>query len=192
MFLMMAEVLELRRVAKDVPESDFWKFLAWHQSHVEWAGCSLHDLIQPSFSFLVGVALAVFDRQPRRQGAIAVADDAAHAVWRACFWCCWASSCGRCRRTQTNLTFEDTLSQIGLGYVPLFLLGFTQQRWQWAGAGGDSRRLLGAFALYPLPAPDFDYQSGRRARRTGRITTAASPRTGTRTATWPGRSTPGF
>ena len=28
-----------------------------HQSHVEWTGCSLHDLIQPSFSFLVGVAL---------------------------------------------------------------------------------------------------------------------------------------
>ena len=24
---------------------------------VEWTGCSLHDLIQPSFSFLVGVAL---------------------------------------------------------------------------------------------------------------------------------------
>jgi chromate transporter len=27
-------------------------------------------------------------------------------------------------RQQTNWTFEDTLSQIGFGYVPLFLLGF--------------------------------------------------------------------
>ena len=57
MLLMMGEVLRLKRVAAAVPESEFWKFLAWHQTHVEWAGCTLHDLIQPSFSFLVGVAL---------------------------------------------------------------------------------------------------------------------------------------
>src|ERR1700761_6820177 len=57
MFLMAAEVLNLRHVAAAKPDSAFWKFLAYHQSHVEWVGCSLHDLIQPSFSFLVGVAL---------------------------------------------------------------------------------------------------------------------------------------
>src|SRR5687768_13240240 len=57
MFLMMAEVLQLCRVASALPESGVWKFLCFHQSHAEWIGCSLHDLIQPSFSFLVGVAL---------------------------------------------------------------------------------------------------------------------------------------
>ena len=57
MLLMMAEVLSLSRVAKALPESGFWQFLSFHQSHVPWVGCSLHDLIQPSFSFLVGVAL---------------------------------------------------------------------------------------------------------------------------------------
>src|SRR5262245_4107415 len=61
MFLMMAEVLRLSGVARALTKaghpSDVWNLLAWHQSHVEWAGCSLHDLIQPSFSFLVGVAL---------------------------------------------------------------------------------------------------------------------------------------
>ena len=57
MFLMMAEVLSLSRVARAMPENPFWRFLAHHQSHVAWIGCSLHDLIQPSFSFLVGVAL---------------------------------------------------------------------------------------------------------------------------------------
>jgi predicted acyltransferase len=49
MLLMMAEVLRLRNVARALPDSGVWKFLAWHQSHVEWIGCSLHDLIQPSF-----------------------------------------------------------------------------------------------------------------------------------------------
>jgi predicted acyltransferase len=57
MLLMMAEALDLSRVAQAVPGSALWKFLAHHQSHAEWIGCSLHDLIQPSFSFLVGVAL---------------------------------------------------------------------------------------------------------------------------------------
>ena len=57
MLLMMGEVLSFRRVAQALPDSGFWKFLNWHQSHVNWVGASLHDLIQPSFSFLVGVAL---------------------------------------------------------------------------------------------------------------------------------------
>ena len=52
MFLMMAEVLALSRVAGALPESKLWQFLAYHQTHVDWRGCSLHDLIQPSFSFL--------------------------------------------------------------------------------------------------------------------------------------------
>jgi len=57
MFLMMAEVIEICRVASQLPNSDMWLILCYHQRHVEWIGCSLHDMIQPSFSFLVGVAL---------------------------------------------------------------------------------------------------------------------------------------
>src|SRR5687767_4174764 len=57
MLLMMAEVLQLSRVAAAFPGNRFWGFLAYHQSHVPWAGASLHDTIQPGFSFLVGVAL---------------------------------------------------------------------------------------------------------------------------------------
>src|SRR5262249_55505730 len=57
MFLMLAEVLHLAAVSRAVPDDPVWRFLAHHQTHVEWRGCSLHDLIQPSFSFLVGVAL---------------------------------------------------------------------------------------------------------------------------------------
>src|SRR5437762_7791277 len=69
MFLMMAEVLRCCRVASALPESGFWKLLCHHQSHVEWIGCSLHDLIQPSFSFMVGVALpfSIASRRARGQ-----------------------------------------------------------------------------------------------------------------------------
>src|SRR5439155_18840162 len=82
MFLMMAEVLHLRQMAKNFPDSPVWRFLAFHQTHAEWAGCSLHDLIQPSFSFLVGVALpfSLASRLARGQG---VGRMTLHAVWRA-------------------------------------------------------------------------------------------------------------
>ena len=57
MMLMMGEVLSFTRVYHALPGNWFWAILSFNQSHVEWAGCSLHDMIQPSFSFLVGVAL---------------------------------------------------------------------------------------------------------------------------------------
>ena len=82
MFLMMAEALRLCRVAAALPESGFWKFLCHHQTHVEWIGCSLHDLIQPSFSFLVGVALpfSIANRMSQGQSRGRMT---AHALWRA-------------------------------------------------------------------------------------------------------------
>ena len=57
MLLMMAEVLQLAHTAAGYPGNIIWRVLAFNQTHTEWAGCSLHDMIQPSFSFLVGVAL---------------------------------------------------------------------------------------------------------------------------------------
>jgi predicted acyltransferase len=54
MLLIMGELLEFCRVSRAIPGNGFWAFLCYHQSHVPWTGCSLHDLIQPSFSFLVG------------------------------------------------------------------------------------------------------------------------------------------
>ena len=58
---------------------------------------------------------------------------------------------------RTYWTFEDTLTQIGLGYTLLFLLAFASRRVQ---VGVFVAILVGfwaAFALYPLPPADFDY-----------------------------------
>jgi predicted acyltransferase len=157
MFLMMAEVLRLPRVAKAVGSSPLWNFLAHHQSHVDWAGCSLHDLIQPSFSFLVGVSLpfSIASREARGQSRVAMI---LHAVWRAAVLVLLGVFLRSMGRGQTNWTFEDTLSQIGFGYVPLFLLGFAKQRWQWAALIVILVGYWGAFALYPLPPADFRYK----------------------------------
>jgi heparan-alpha-glucosaminide N-acetyltransferase len=156
MLLMMAEVLAIGAVARALPDSAFWKFLHWQQSHVEWVGCVLHDLIQPSFSFLVGVALpfSIAARMARGQSSGGML---AHAVWRSLLLVAlgiWLRSIGR---PQTYFTFEDTLSQIGLGYTFLFLLGLQSRRTQWIAFTAICVGYWALFAAYPLPGPNFDW-----------------------------------
>ena len=62
-------------------------------------------------------------------------------------------------RTQTYFTFEDTLSQIGLGYPFLFMLGFRPPRWAWWALAAILTGYWLAWALYPVPAPGFDWGS---------------------------------
>jgi heparan-alpha-glucosaminide N-acetyltransferase len=158
MFLMMAEVLALSRVAKAFPESNLWQTLAWHQSHVAWRGCSLHDLIQPSFSFLVGVALP-FSLASRQRRGESLWFSIAHAAWRAAvltFLGIFLRSIGR---PETNYTFEDTLTQIGLGYFPLFLIGLGAIKLRWIALVLILVGYWSVFALHPLPGADFDYQT---------------------------------
>src|SRR6266542_1555686 len=115
MLLMMAEVLRFCEVANARPDSAFWRFLCHHQSHSQWVGCSLHDLIQPSFSFLVGVALpySIASRLARGQSRLTMAG---HALWRALLLILLGVFLRSVGRAHTNWTFEDTLTQIGLGY----------------------------------------------------------------------------
>lgn len=157
MFLMMGEVFRFCRVSRALPESGFWKFLCHHQSHVEWIGCSLHDLIQPSFSFLVGVALpfSIASRIARGQSWARMS---LHAFWRALVLILLGVFLRSTGTDQTNWTFEDTLSQIGLGYGFLFLLGFRSSRVQWAALALLLIGYWAAFAWYPLPAADFNYE----------------------------------
>ncbi len=156
MLLMMAETLHLWRVAQAKPDSAFWKFLAHHQTHAEWIGCSLHDLIQPSFSFLVGVALP-FSLASRTARGQSRSQMTLHAVWRALVLILLGVFLRSIGQPQTYWTFEDTLSQIGFGYIALFLLGFRPAREQWISFATILVGYWAAFALYPLPGPDFDY-----------------------------------
>jgi heparan-alpha-glucosaminide N-acetyltransferase len=158
MFLMMAEVLRLARVAQAFPGNWFWSILAYNQTHVEWAGCSLHDLIQPSFSFLVGVALPYSIASRMAKGAT-FRNLFGHALWRAFLLIALGIFLRSTHSTQTNFTFEDTLTQIGLGYPFLFLLGFRPPRWQWIALGAILSGYWLAWALYPAPGPGFDYQA---------------------------------
>ncbi len=156
MTLMLAEALRIPSLGKAFPDSALWSFLSFNTSHVVWQWASLHDLIQPGFTLLVGASLpfSIASRKARGDSFVKML---AHAAWRAfllIFLGVFLRSQGR---SITYFTFEDTLSQIGLGYVLLFLLGFVRLRTQVAVFLLLLIGYWGAFALYPAPAPSFDY-----------------------------------
>ena len=69
MLLMMGEVLQFSRVSAYFNHSLFWKILAWNQTHTEWAGCSLHDTIQPGFLLPGRRSAPLFDQEPPTKGS---------------------------------------------------------------------------------------------------------------------------
>lgn len=153
MFLMMAEVWDLQKVSEKIPGSGFWSFLAWHQSHVAWVGCSLHDMIQPSFTFLVGVVLPY---SVANQGPITHLN-IGRALKRSLILILLGVFLRSTHAEITNWTFEDTLSQIGLGYTFLYILAFYSQKIQIIATATLLIIYWLAFALYPLPGAGFDY-----------------------------------
>lgn len=156
MLLMMAEVLHFRRVSEALADCSVMQWLAYHQSHVPWRGCSLHDLIQPSFSFLVGVS-TLLSLQHRRSRGDSTRWMLLHAAWRAVLLTVlgiWLRSQGR---DEPHYTFEDTLTQIGLGYFPLFLIALCPKKVWWISLVLILVATWGAFVAYPVAGPDFDY-----------------------------------
>src|SRR5690349_4892832 len=81
MLLMASSGLGLAQLAKSFPDSTFWRVTAEQVEHTAWAGCTLWDLIQAAFMFMVGVALpwSIANRLARGQG---FGQMLGHALWR--------------------------------------------------------------------------------------------------------------
>ena len=67
--------------------------------HVQWRGCSFWDLIQPSFMFLVGVAMPFSYASRQRAGREPGRGCSATPSSGRSSWSCWRSSC---RRTEAG------------------------------------------------------------------------------------------
>jgi heparan-alpha-glucosaminide N-acetyltransferase len=155
MLFMASEILHIPSVARQFPDSGFARFLAAMLDHRPWVGCVPWDLIQPAFMFMVGVSLpySIASRSAKGQSFLRML---AHSVLRALILIALGIFLRSQSRAQTYFTFEDVLTQIGLGYVFLFLLGWTSARTQLAAAALILVGYWAAFALYPLPPPGFD------------------------------------
>ena len=156
MVLMMGEVMRFAEMARAFPQSSFWRVLAYNQTHVEWAGMSLHDTIQPGFTFLAGVALPYSIRSRQRKGE-SFGWMLFHTIWRSLVLIALGIFLRSTDRPITYYTFEDTLTQIGLGYTFAFLITFLKPRWQWIWLGIILFGYWLAWALYPAPGPNFDW-----------------------------------
>ncbi len=156
MLLMMGEVMQFARVSHAFPDSFVWRVLAYNQTHVEWAGMSLHDTIQPGFTFLAGVALP-YSIQSRVKKGQSFVTQLAHTMWRSLLLVALGIFLRSTHSSQTNFTFEDTLTQIGLGYTFAFLLAHCRPKWQWTGLAVTLSVYWLAWALYPAPGPNFNY-----------------------------------
>jgi heparan-alpha-glucosaminide N-acetyltransferase len=155
MLFMASEILEIPRAARQFPSSATARFLATMLDHVPWVGVVPWDLIQPAFMFMVGVALP-FSIASRRARGQTFGSMLAHSVLRALILIALGIFLRSQHRSQTYFTFEDVLTQIGLGYVALFLLGWARPRVQWIAAVAILVGYWLLFALYPLPPAGFD------------------------------------
>lgn len=158
MFLMLAEIMHLFDLADAYPDVRLLEWLRFHTSHVEWEGCSLHDLIQPAFTFLVGVAMP-FSIASRIERGKSTTSLLVHAAVRSLFLIALGIILRSLDRESTYFTFEDTLTQIGLGYFFVFLIALAPR---WLHCASAALILIGfwlAFAVSPPPPTDFDYQA---------------------------------
>src|SRR5437870_2477286 len=106
MLLMASGGLGIATVAAHFSQSRVWSFLGHQFRHVEWRGCSLWDLIQPSFMFMVGVALP-FSLASRRARGQSLMRMALHTLWRSLVLIALGIFLRSIGRSQTNFTFED-------------------------------------------------------------------------------------
>lgn len=158
MLLMLTELVHLYDLADHFPDWVVLKWLAFHTTHVAWEGCSLHDLIQPSFTFLVGVAMP-FSIASRLKRGHSQARLLIHAAWRSGLLIGLGIALRSIGRSQIYFTFEDTLTQIGLGYFLVVGIALMTRR---ATGLALAIVLVGFWGLYAIDSPppaDFDYAS---------------------------------
>jgi predicted acyltransferase len=159
MLLMASEIARLpRALLQAYPGDRVAAVVADMLEHREWVGATPWDLIQPAFMFMVGVALP-FSLEARRARGHGFGRLFGHALVRSLILILLGIFLRSQGRPQTNFTFEDVLTQIGLGYPFLFALGWTAVRWQAAAAAAILIGYWTLFALYPLPPAGFDWPS---------------------------------
>jgi heparan-alpha-glucosaminide N-acetyltransferase len=129
-----------------------WAWLARQVDHAAWQGCTFWDLIQPAFTFMVGVAMPFAFARRMAQGAT-TAGVFRHVAWRAFMlillsnlYSNWGS-----RHPQPVLQLINVLSQIAFGYIICFLIMQLKFRWQVATGAA---MLVGYWALFTMfPGP---------------------------------------
>ncbi len=121
----------IRHIAPAFEPSPAWAFLDLAFRHAKWTGCSLWDLIQPSFMFMVGVAMPLALAARRARG-VSERSEIRHVVRRSFVLIALGIALESIGARELNFTFDNVLTQIGLGYGVVFALHSRRLRVQFA------------------------------------------------------------
>jgi len=137
------------------PDAPVWQWISFQFEHVPWVGCSLWDLIQPSFMFMVGVSMP-YSYASRRERGDSNLSLWLHVLRRSLvlvFLGIFLISNGG---KTTNWFLTNVLTQIGLAYPFVFL--FWQRRWFWQllGIVGITLLTLGLYLSDPQVGVDLE------------------------------------
>ncbi len=159
MLWMVSDGLNLDRVAHHFKGNRIWDFIGYQFSHAPWTGCGFWDLIQPSFTFIVGVAMPYSYAARKGKGDSALRT-AGHVLFRAFVLTFLGVFLRSNHSYRTNYTFEDVTSQIGLGYAFVFLLLGKNFRVQMAALLALLLGYWALFAFWPLQGADVALNLG--------------------------------
>lgn len=152
---------------------EWFQSISYHFGHPPWESIrgwmtvSFWDMIQPSFMFMVGVAMP-FSYARRSTMGSSARRRLLHAIVRAIILVLMGVFLSSFGDAQTDWVFANVLCQIGLGYVFAYLmLGWTPQMQ----VGAIAMILFGYwgwFMLNPPPA-DFDYDAVNASAEKGEV-----------------------
>lgn len=151
MLAMASAGLGLARLTSGVDQGPALEFLAFHAEHVTWRGCSFWDLIQPSFLFIVGVALPFADARRAAAGQ-PWRTRFRHALGRSAVLVALGVFLASNWSPRTEFVFTNVLAQIGLGYPVVYLLHDRRPRTILAVVAAILVGYWAWFALYTPPA----------------------------------------
>ena len=132
-----------------------WHWLADQVEHTEWTGITFWDLIQPAFTFMVGVAMP-FAIAHRRANGASSGDLFRHVCWRAVVLVLLSnvfSTFGS--DPPLRLQLINVLSQMAFGYVLCFLILQVRFTWQVAIAVLLLAGQWALFVVFPGPQGPF-------------------------------------
>jgi predicted acyltransferase len=168
MIAMASSGLGFPQVAQTILGADAWEFLGhdvtniikpvyaflgYQFDHATWVGCSFWDLIQPSFMFMVGVAMP-YSLAGRRARGESKLWQTLHVIYRAVLLTLLGVFLSSNGAKHTDFTFVNVLSQIGLGYAFVYLLAGRGWKLQ---LGVLTGILVGYWLLFALwPVSQFD------------------------------------
>jgi predicted acyltransferase len=136
-----------------------WAWLAYQVDHSPWEGCTFWDLIQPAFTFMVGVAMPFAFARRMHQGA-SRGEVFKHVLWRAVMLIVLSniySNWGGTRPRPLHFQLINVLCQIAFGYLLCTLILQLKFRWQVLAGAGLLAFHWALFALFPGPQGPFSH-----------------------------------